>query len=131
MHKILYVEDETIIAEVYKRMLEHAGFNVEVASDGYRALELVSVFEPELILLDLMLPGIDGVEILKNIRSNEKTKSLPVFIFSNAMSRELVQQAWDAGATKCFTKADWTPKELISAIKAHFKDIDNSQQLTQ
>jgi CheY-like chemotaxis protein len=116
MSKILFVEDDLMIIRIYRGKFEAEGYEVDVANDGQSALEALKQSTPNLVVLDLQLPKLNGVEVLKYIRSQAATKDLPVIVFSNAFLSNLMQEAREAGATKCLTKADCTPRQLMDVI---------------
>jgi CheY-like chemotaxis protein len=120
MKKILIIEDDKIVANIYGNKFRNEGFHVEFAVDGLSGLEMVSRVEPDLVMLDLMLPKLSGVEVIKGVRAQDKFRNLPIVVFSNSYLSNLVQEAWQAGATKCLSKADSTPKHLIDVIKGIF-----------
>jgi DNA-binding response OmpR family regulator len=117
MHKILIIEDDQIVANIYRNRLSVEGFVVETAHDGKSGLEQVSLFRPDVIVLDLMLPGISGVDLLKKVRAEPDFQQVPIFVFSNTYLSSLVQEAWKAGATKCLSKSSCSPKQLIQVIR--------------
>jgi len=82
--KVLIVEDDPIIAEGYRRYVSKAGYQVEIARDGQRAMARLPDFRPDAVLLDLMLPHINGIEMLKKVRASEGFKSLPVIVLTSA-----------------------------------------------
>ena len=116
MKKILIAEDDPISARVYRTSLEKAGFEVQVAPDGQVAIEKIAESVPDAILLDLVMPRMTGIEVLKHLRSQPQFKSLPVMVYTN--SPNLVQEATDAGATRVFDKAKLTPTILVEALNA-------------
>ena len=122
MKKILIVEDDQIVANIYRNKFSVEGFQVEVASDGHVGLELVRSFRPDAVLLDLMLPKITGVELMKKIRAEPGLETLPVIVFSNTYLTGMVQEAWKAGATKCLSKANCTPKQVIEIVRGQLSN---------
>lgn len=118
MKKILIVEDDQLVANIYRNKFLLEGFRVETAPDGLAGLELAHAFRPDVVILDLMLPKMTGVELLKKLRSEPEHEKLPVIIFSNTYLTNMVQEAWKAGATKCLSKASSTPKQLIEAVRS-------------
>jgi len=117
MKKILIVEDDQIVANIYRNKFSLEGFEVEVANNGPTGLELAPLFRPDAVILDLMLPQMTGVEFMKKIRALEGFSELPVIVFSNTYLTNMVQEAWKAGATKCLSKANCTPKQVIEVLK--------------
>lgn len=118
MNKILIIEDDQIVANIYRNKFNVEGFKVEVANDGETGLELLKSFHPDAVVLDLMLPKISGVEVMKRIRSEQEYEKLPLIVFSNTYLSSLVQDAWRAGATKCLSKANCTPRQVIDAVRS-------------
>jgi DNA-binding response OmpR family regulator len=112
--KILIVEDDQ---NIYRNKFSVDGFQVEVALDGQLGLEMVRTFRPDAVILDLMLPRMTGVELMKKIRLEEGCQHLPVIVFSNTYLTNMVQEAWKAGATKCLSKANCTPKQVIEVVR--------------
>ncbi|SPE51638.1 Response regulator receiver protein [Verrucomicrobia bacterium] len=117
MKKILIVEDDQIVANIYRNKFSVEGFQVELAPDGQAGLEMVRSFHPDAVILDLMLPKMTGVELMKKIRAEEECKQLPVIVFSNTYLTNMVQEAWKAGASKCLSKANCTPKQVIEVLR--------------
>ncbi len=117
MKKILIIEDDQLVANIYRNKFTVEGFMVEIALDGESGYELVGAFRPDIVILDLMLPKVAGLDLLKKIRSQPALKNLPVIVFSNTYLSNMVQDAWKAGATKCLSKANCTPKQVIEVAR--------------
>jgi len=117
MKKILIIEDDQLVANIYRNKFSMEGFMVEVALDGESGLELVNTFRPAIVILDLMLPKVTGLDLLKKIRSQPAFKHLPIIVFSNTYLSNMVQEAWKAGATKCLSKSNCTPKQVIEVAR--------------
>jgi CheY-like chemotaxis protein len=117
MKKILIVEDDQIVANIYRNKFSVEGFQVEVANNAPAGLDLAQTFQPDAVILDLMLPQMTGVEFMKRIRAQPGFEQLPVIVFSNTYLTNMVQEAWKAGATKCLSKANCTPKQVIDVLK--------------
>ena len=117
MKKILVIEDDQIVANVYRNKLAVEGYQAETATDGETGLKLMRTFKPDVIVLDLVLPKMSGVEVIKQIRSEEEFSKLPIIVFSNTYLTNLIQEAWKAGATKCISKSSSSPKEVIDAVR--------------
>lgn len=115
--KILIIEDDQIVANIYRNKFSVEGFKVEVALDGEIGMEMVKSFRPDAVVLDLMLPKITGVELLKQIRETPDFAKTPVVVFSNTYLTNMVQEAWKAGATKCLSKANCTPRHVIDVVR--------------
>jgi len=110
---IFVVEDDKFLRELLVRKLEISGFNVSFAIDGEEALRKLKEEIPQLILLDLVLPGIDGFEVLSTIRKNPKTKGIPVIILSNLGQQDEVEKGIRLGADDYLIKAHFTPDEIV------------------
>ena len=117
MKKILLIEDDQIVANVYRNKLSVEGYQTEAALDGESGLELMHSFQPDAIVLDLMLPKMSGVEVIREIRREAEFSKLPIIVFSNTYLTNLVQEAWKAGATKCISKINCSPKEFLELVR--------------
>src|SRR5271170_4028080 len=117
MKKILIIEDDQIVSNVYRNKLAVEGYQPESASDGEAGLKLMRTFQPDVIVLDLMLPKMSGVDVIKQIRSEAEFSKLPIIVFSNTYLTNMIQEAWKAGATKCLSKANCSPKEVIDVVR--------------
>ena len=117
MSKILIIEDDQLVANIYRTKFAAEYFEVEIAPDGETGLEFLQSFRPDAVVLDLMLPRMSGLEVLQRIRNDAGFKLLPVIVFSNTYLTNLVQEAWKAGATKCLSKANCTPKQVVAVIR--------------
>lgn len=116
MKKLLIVEDDQIVGTIYRHKFQAEGFQVEVAMDGEAGLKAVASFDPSIVILDLMLPKLNGVEVLKRLREKPETRALPVIVLTNAFMSTLVQDAWKAGANHCMIKANCSPKQLVELV---------------
>lgn len=116
--KILLVEDEVSISEVYKLKLEKEWFSVLVADNWLTALTMISEFNPDLILLDIMMPSMNGFDSLTTIRNLAPSmKSCKIIMFSNLSSQSDIDKAMTAWADWYIVKADITPKELVQKLR--------------
>jgi len=114
--KILIVEDDRVVASAYKKKFTQDGFQVEWAEDGLEGIKMVSSVKPDIVLLDLLMPKLDGIEVLKYIRGHPDLKLVPVVVFSNSYMTNLVERAWNAGADQCLMKASTTPAQLSEVV---------------
>jgi DNA-binding response OmpR family regulator len=117
MKKILIIEDDQIVANVYRNKLAVEGYQAEVAADGESGLKVMRTFQPQLIILDLMLPTISGVDVIKEIRKETEFAKVPIIVFSNTYLTNLIQDAWRAGANKCLSKSSCSPKDFIDVVR--------------
>jgi DNA-binding response OmpR family regulator/HPt (histidine-containing phosphotransfer) domain-containing protein len=116
MTKVLIIEDDPIIASIYRSRLDKEGFQVEIAQDGQTGFYRIHEVRPDAVLLDLMLPKMDGIQILKKIRAQKQFQTMPVLVFTNAYLPNMVQEAVLAGATQVYNKAAITPKHIVDAF---------------
>jgi DNA-binding response OmpR family regulator len=117
MKKVLIIEDDQIVSNVYRNKLAVEGYQAETAPDGESGLKLMRTFQPDVVVLDLMLPKMSGVEVIRQIRSETDFSKLPIIVFSNTYLTNLIQEAWKAGATKCLSKANCSPKEVLDVVR--------------
>ncbi|MEI6194784.1 MAG: response regulator [Verrucomicrobiota bacterium] len=117
MKKILIIEDDQIVANVYRNKLAVEGYRTETAPDGETGLKVMRTFKPDTIILDLMLPGISGLDVIKQVRSEEEFSKIPIIVFSNTYLTNMIQEAWKAGATKCISKSNCSPKEVVEVVR--------------
>lgn len=115
MH-VLLVEDEEDIRTMYAEQLTIAGFDVTVACDGLEAVAKVSTESPDLVLLDIILPELDGLDVLRKIKADNKTKNIPVIMMSNLNQDNQKSDAEKLGATAFYVKSSLTPSEMIKRI---------------
>ncbi|MCX6712316.1 MAG: response regulator [Candidatus Vogelbacteria bacterium] len=119
--KVLIVEDDEFLRSLNAKRLETEGFKVVVAVDGQSAIDSIPKEMPNLIFLDLLLPGIDGFEVLKKIKDDAKTKDIPVVVFSNLGQKEDIEKARNLGATDFLIKANFTLDDVVTKIKEILK----------
>ncbi|MAF13651.1 MAG: response regulator [Parcubacteria group bacterium] len=119
--KILVVEDEGFLLNLYQARLEQAGYEVIKGSNGAEGFSLASLELPDLILLDVMMPQVDGYEMLQKVKANPKTKKIPVIIFSNLSQKEEVEKGLRLGAKDFIIKTSVTPTELAAKVKEYLK----------
>ncbi len=124
MRKILLVEDEQILRETYQLILSTLPYNIDVASDGKAALLKCQSENYDLILLDIMMPVMDGIEFLENLDKLDKMKS-KIIILSNLSSGKEIDRARELGISKNFVKSDLSPTQLISAIRYQLNTNQN------
>lgn len=115
--KILLVEDDQFLIDIYKKKLTTSGFEVEVAETGRKAIFKAKEFKPDLIVLDVVLPEMEGWEALKQIKANPETKNIKAIFMSNLSQREEIEKGLKAGALKYLIKSQYTPSEVVLEIK--------------
>jgi DNA-binding response OmpR family regulator len=115
--KILIVEDEEILLTALSEELKQEGFEAVGAKDGQEGVEKAASEKPDLILLDLVMPRLDGIGALKQMKENEQTRDIPVVILTNLSDYDKVSDALSLGAMDYLVKANYRLEELVSKIK--------------
>jgi DNA-binding response OmpR family regulator len=122
--KILIIEDEQYLADMYKMKFEHEGYEVELAYDGESGIELAKKVKPDLVLLDLVLPKMDGYAVLRALRADEKTKDLKIYVLSNLGQEEEIEEGFKNGANGYLIKANVTPAQLVESVEKILRGED-------
>lgn len=117
MAKILIVEDDRFLSELITQKIGAEGYEVSLAMDGEQALVKAKEEKPHLILLDLILPTMDGFAVLQQLKASPETQNIPVIILSNLGQKEDVERGMQLGAIDFMIKANFTPNEIIAKIK--------------
>lgn len=120
MKKILLVEDDAFLVDIYTTKIKEAGFDILVAFDGEEGYKKAKEEKPDLVLLDLVLPGMDGWEFLAKVKS-EKLDNLKIVILSNLGNKEEVEKGMSFGVTKYLVKSHYTPSEVVEEVKKILK----------
>jgi two-component system, OmpR family, response regulator VicR len=120
--KILIVEDERTLNEAYQMVLSKQGYEIHAAFDGEEALKLTENVEPDLILLDLRMPKVGGIDFLKIYKPSENHPNVKIIIFSNLDNQKEIEEAYKLGAQKYILKAWASPKELVQLVEGVLKD---------
>lgn len=120
--KILLVEDDAFVRDLYHTVLTKAGYEIEIANDGEEAVGMASYKLYDLILLDIMLPKLTGMEVLKTLRANDsRAKDTPVYLLTNLGEENIVQEAYKIGANGYLLKAKYLPKQLVEEVDKFFE----------
>ncbi|MCL6520157.1 MAG: response regulator [Armatimonadota bacterium] len=122
--KILAVDDEKHIVRLVQVNLERQGYEVVTASDGKEALQKVEEERPDLVILDVMMPYMDGFEVLQNLRRNPSTRDIPVIMLTAKAQDADVFRGWQSGVD-CYLTKPFNPMELISFVKRIFKSMED------
>ena len=117
MTKIAIIEDDQVINQMYRMKFEAAGFDVATASDGEAGVAIVKKFHPDLILLDLQMPNMNGVEALSLIRTLQSHKQTPVIVLTNLGEEEAPDGLRKLGVHSYIVKADFTPRQVVERVK--------------
>ena len=117
--KVLIAEDDLLIGSMYKTKLEQDGFEIIVAEDGALALEAFKKDKPDLIMLDVIMPQLDGFTVLQEMR--KKDKKTPIIMLTNLGTEEDKKKGEELGATDYLVKASLTPSQVSAIVKKYFK----------
>ena len=115
--KVLLVEDEEFIRDLFKRQLDLSGFATDAFANGQDGLAALSKNAYDLVLLDIMLPDINGLQILQNIRQNPATKGVAVVLLTNLGQDAVIKQGFELGADGYLVKAAYTPDQIVQEVK--------------
>lgn len=121
-YKILLIEDDPFLSDIYMRKFEELGYITDLASDGEEGLEKVEEIKPDIVLLDIILPKKNGLEILREIKSNDELKNIPVLILSNLSMDENFDKARELGASGYLVKSQYTPSEIVAEVEKVLKE---------
>jgi DNA-binding response OmpR family regulator len=119
--KVLIVDDDAFLSGIYATKLELEGFAVVSARDGDEGLKAAAAERPDLILLDVLMPKLDGFEVLKRLKSAEETKAIPVIMLTNLGQKEDIEKGLEGGAVDYLIKAHFVPAEAVAKIKSVLK----------
>jgi two-component system, OmpR family, phosphate regulon response regulator PhoB len=115
--KIAIIEDDIAIVQMYRTKFELEGYEVETAGDGASGLKLIQDTKPDIVLLDLMMPGMGGVDMLTNLKKDPATKDIKVIVLTNMGDTETANRVFKLGATDFIVKAEMTPKQVSEKVK--------------
>ena len=121
MSKIAIIEDETIIADMYRLILENAGYDCVVANNGTQALQIIESSKPDLIMLDLLLPDISGDQVLTHMRKTDWGKDIKVVVMTNLSQEKVPIGLKRLGVSHYMYKADCMPKDIIKLVRSLIK----------
>jgi DNA-binding response OmpR family regulator len=121
MAKILFIEDESAVQKTVGEVLKQEGYEVISALDGEIGLRLAQTNKPDLILLDLILPKLHGLEVLKGLKENEQTKQIPVIVLTNLEDMSDIEKALEIGATTYLVKENYSLEEIVEKVKEALK----------
>jgi two-component system response regulator ResD len=120
-NRVLIVEDEHDLRALYAEILTNAGYNVDQAPDGEIGMDKVKNTPWNLLLLDIMLPGRDGLRMLKEMKENTSFKKGPIVVITNLNSEHIIQEAFNLGADGYLIKSEITPDKVIDEVKEFLK----------
>lgn len=119
--KILVIDDEESIRQIYQKAFTDQGFMAETAVDGQEGLIKAAENQPNLILLDIMLPKMSGLDVLKSLKNNNKTKSIPILLLTNIGDESVIKDGFKYGADGYFLKVSYSPYQVVEECKKYLK----------
>lgn len=123
--KVLLIEDEPEVLELYRLKLTLDDYDVVTATNGQEGLDKAAAEKPELIFLDIKMPGMDGFDVLKHLRGAEATKDIPVIILSNFDEEAMVEKGLALGANEYLIKSHISPGNLSDKAREYFDEEDH------
>lgn len=117
MARVLIVEDDPVMQKMYRRVFEFEGFEVVQAFDGKVGVEQTKVAAPDMILLDIMMPVISGLQALDMIKADPMTERIPVMVFTNLASKQDAESVLSKGAVACVHKSQVNPKQVVQMVR--------------
>jgi two-component system alkaline phosphatase synthesis response regulator PhoP len=119
--KILVVDDEDSVREIYRHEFVNNGYTVVVAQDGEEGLLKAGEEQPDIMLLDIMLPKMSGIEVLRALKENELTKKIPVLLLTNLGEETIIKEGFELGADGYLLKVSYTPSQVVDEVKKFFE----------
>ena len=116
MKKILLVEDDPLLIDIYTTKLQQSGFEVQTVEEGEKAVTAIQQERPDIVLLDIVLPHVDGWEILQQVQASEELKRIPIVILSNLGQKEEIEKGLRLGAVRYLIKAHYTPSQVVEEV---------------
>lgn len=116
--KILIIEDDRYISKMYQLKLSLEDYEVLVAEDGRQGVEKIKEFMPDIVLLDILMPELDGFEVLKIVKADPATKEIPVLIMSNLGQEDHIEKGVGLGALDYIVKSQYTPSRVVEKVKS-------------
>lgn len=118
---ILLVEDDAFVSDIYETKLGQVGFSVVLAENGVEAVKKMEEKIPDLVLLDIVMPYMDGMEVLRKLKEKEEWKKIPVILLTNLSEKEKVEEGLNLGANDYLIKSHFTPAEVVEKVNALLK----------
>jgi DNA-binding response OmpR family regulator len=115
--QILLVEDDTFLADIYKKKFEMEGFKISISDNGEKALVDIKKKKPDIVLLDVLLPKLDGFAVLEKLKKDAEVKDVPVILLTNLGQKDEVEKGLEMGAVDYLIKAHFKPSEIVDKVK--------------
>jgi DNA-binding response OmpR family regulator len=121
MAKILFIEDDPLINKIYSTRLKTDGYEVFTAENGEEGLKMAEDNNPDIIILDIMMPRVDGFAVLEKLRNDERFKLKPIIMYSNLNNEDEIKRAKQMGVTEFVIKANLSPTQMVTKIKQYIE----------
>ena len=131
MTKILLVEDDPLIYRMYQKLFTLEGYETEIAENGQEGLDKLAQYTPDIILLDIMMPTMNGVEMLTKLRADPKTKDTPVVVLTNMSDIRVSNEVFAKGANLSIVKSETEPDQVIAWIKSVLNKDGKTEEVTE
>ncbi len=120
-YKVLIIDDDPFILEMYVLKFKESGFTIEIARDGKEGLEKIKEVKPDIVLLDIVMPFLDGFEVLRTLNKEKVLQNMKVILLTNLGQKDDVERGLKLGATDYIIKAHFTPTEVVDKVKSVIK----------
>lgn len=127
MRSVLIIEDDPYILRFYQRLFSHADYHIELIANGAEGIAKSKALLPSLILLDLMMPGMNGIEVLTHLKADPITADIPVVMLTNYGEEEMVKKSVVLGATAFIIKSNVPPEKLLLVVEQYVQSMDNGK----
>jgi CheY-like chemotaxis protein len=117
MTKMLLIEDDPLIYRLYQKLFTLEGYEIELAENGQQGLEKLKTYHPDIILLDIMMPTMNGIEMMTQLKTDPLIKDIPVVVLTNLADMRVTNMALSKGAVLCILKSQTEPDDVVASIK--------------
>lgn len=117
MAKVLIIEDDPLMSRMYQKIFSFENYEVDIANDGEEGIAKAGTFKPTVILLDVMMPKMNGLQVLERLKADESTKAIPVVMLTNLAGQQDAETALSKGAVRYIIKSEHDPKEVADMVK--------------
>lgn len=117
MSKVLIVEDDQFLSKMYAKKFQIAGYEVALAGDGVEGLSKMRMFKPDLVLMDIMMPKLNGLDAISQAKADQMIKAIPIIVLTNLSNTDDATEAVKRGAIGYLVKSDYTPSQVVDKVK--------------
>lgn len=118
---LLIIEDDPYVRRMYQRLFDLNGYDVKMAEDGAQGIEMAKALKPVMILLDIMMPGMDGLQVLEKLKADPETKDIIIVMLTNLGEEKAIKKATALGASDFIIKSNFTPEQVKNKVQTHLK----------